>query len=399
MTPGNLCGVPLVVLPPPTSSKVSVHVEDNKEGILAGETSRMTRKMGLLSLATLSDVAKGKTVADCCHRRKLATKFIANFIPSSEEVISILDDDTHQSKGIPRASKQPVLNKVPTGVGPTEPPLVQKGKSPTASETSDYDNLIASFQGKNISSNNLFIPKWNLTNESHLSQQEVAATLSLREPTFFFTAGVRRILHLKSVVVKLRANGRGFQQHIASLESSVESSRRQLELLAGDKMTLEEHYAQVDAKIVDTLQQNEALSIQVESLKRELLDKEKLLLDREAELSCLGNDLDWLVEDGIGVGRIKNMCFAAGEESDGVALSKEVVVGAFDPNAASSTSSHSGEMVDEIKSFISYDYASMMKLGSLDIDGLCQLCADDDHGGVGPNNDAKITRLDGGVGK
>ncbi|CAH1449452.1 unnamed protein product [Lactuca virosa] len=74
-------------------------------------------------------------------------------------------------------------------------------------------------------------------------------------------------------------------------------------------------------------------------------------------------------------------------------------VGTFDPSAASSASSHFGEIVNVIDSFISCDYASLMKLGSLDIDGLCRLCADNDHGGAGPSSDANITCLDGGAGK
>ncbi|CAH1444059.1 unnamed protein product [Lactuca virosa] len=143
------------------------------------------------------------------------------------------------------------------------------------------------------------------------------------QSAFFLTAGAHRILHLKSVAVKLRTNERGLQQH------------------------------------------KEALNIRVESLERELLDKETLQLDREAELSRLGSDLDWL-----DVGRIKNMCFTAGEESSREALRKAVVAGTFDPSAANSTSSYSGELVDAIDSFISFDYASMIKLGSLHIDGL-----------------------------
>ncbi|CAH1421196.1 unnamed protein product [Lactuca virosa] len=128
-------------------------------------------------------------------------------------------------------------------------------------------------------------------------------------------------------------------------------------------MTLEERCSHVDMKLDETLQQNEVLSIRVESLEREMLDKEKLLLDHEAELSRLGNDLDWLVKDGI--------------------------IRIVDK----------GEMVDAIDSFISCDYASMMNLGFVDIGGLRQLCADDENEGVGPSSNAKINGLDGKAGK
>ncbi|CAH1426484.1 unnamed protein product [Lactuca virosa] len=133
------------------------------------------------------------------------------------------------------------------------------------------------------------------TDDQTINFMEFASAQS----TFFLTAGAHRIPHLKSVAVKLYANERGLHQHIASLESSVESSRQQLELLVGEKMSLEEHCAQVDSKLYGTLQQNEDLNIRVESLERDLLDKEKLPLDREAELSRLGSDLVLLVKVGM----------------------------------------------------------------------------------------------------
>ncbi|CAI9298254.1 unnamed protein product [Lactuca saligna] len=165
----------------------------------------------------------------------------------------------------------------------------------------------------------------------------------------------------------------------------MEFSLQQLELLAGKKITFKDICSQVDTKLNYTLQQNGALNIRVESLVRKFLDKEKLLLDREAKLSHLGNDLYWIFKDGIvrivdkiiefpysfhGVGRIKNMSFVASKESGREVLRKAVVVGTFNPNASSSNSSHSGEMVDEIDTFISYNYDSMMKLSSLDINGI-----------------------------
>ncbi|CAH1425546.1 unnamed protein product [Lactuca virosa] len=141
---------------------------------MAGATSRVTRKRGFLSIAALSDATKRKTICDRCRRRKLATNFVATLLPSSEEVICILFYDIHHSEGIKWESKQPIMNKDSIEDGPTGALLVHRGKSPTALETSDYDDLISSFEGKNISSNNLFIPKWNLTDESCLAQQEVS---------------------------------------------------------------------------------------------------------------------------------------------------------------------------------------------------------------------------------
>lgn len=68
----------------------------------------------------------------------------------------------------------------------------------------------------------------------------------------------------------------------------------------------------------------------MELLERELLDKEKMSLDREVEMSRVRSVLNWLVKEGVvrivdkviklptffhGVGRIKHLCFSAREES------------------------------------------------------------------------------------
>ncbi|CAI9263046.1 unnamed protein product [Lactuca saligna] len=95
------------------------------------------------------------------------------------------------------------------------------------------------------------------------------------------------------------------------------------------------------------------------------------------------------------VGRIKHMCYTGGEEYGRESMDKEVSAGKFDPNVTSSTSIHTREMTDVIDSFVTYDYATLMKLGSLDINVLHQLCADDDSGGAGPNDAIKITSLYG----
>lgn len=75
-------------------------MEDKKEGILVGMTSHVTRKRGLLSIAALSDATKGKVVADRGRQHKLATNFIATLRPSSEQVISVPDDERNQSEGV-----------------------------------------------------------------------------------------------------------------------------------------------------------------------------------------------------------------------------------------------------------------------------------------------------------
>lgn len=54
--------------------------------------------------------------------------------------------------------------------------------------------------------------------------------------------------------------------------------------------------------------------------------------------------------------------------------------------------------MDSIDLFFTYDYATLMNLGSLDINGLRQLGAYDDSCRLGTNGFVKITGLDGGTG-
>lgn len=154
-------------------------VEDNKEGILTSYVSRGLSKRGLLSIECPLGAVKGKSIIDRSCRRKLATNFFSILIPSNEEVISILDHDIHLSKGVKGAFKMPIVHKDPSGTILAELPLSNQTKSYVASEMSDYDDLIVGLQAKNPSSNNIFSPKWNLTNESCISSREVAMEIFL----------------------------------------------------------------------------------------------------------------------------------------------------------------------------------------------------------------------------
>lgn len=60
---------------------------------------------------------------------------------------------------------------------------------------------------------------------------------------------------------------------------------------------------------------------------------------------------------------------------------------------------HAGEMVDAIDSFVTYNYTTLMKLGSLYINGLCWIYVDDNSGWLDPSSTPKIIGLDGGMGK
>lgn len=54
-------------------------------------------------------------------------------------------------------------------------------------------------------------------------------------------------------MVKLYSNERGLQQQVASLEAKVKSSYKQLEIVAGEKMTLDVRCWTMKAKVDDAM--------------------------------------------------------------------------------------------------------------------------------------------------
>lgn len=111
----NPSNIPALEPPPSRNLKGSERVEDKKEGFLTSVVCHRLRKRGLLRIECPPGVVEGNSVADCSGWRKLATNFVATLMPSGEEVISIPDDDVHQSEGMEATSKQPNVDKDPSG--------------------------------------------------------------------------------------------------------------------------------------------------------------------------------------------------------------------------------------------------------------------------------------------
>lgn len=186
----------------------------------------------MLSIEFSPGSVKRKSIVDRPRRRKFATNFVATLIPSGGEVISIQDDNTHHSEGVLGVFEQPIVDDNPSKITPMQLPLSNQPKSPTTSDMCDYNNLIACLQGEDPSSSIIFIPIWNLTDESCISNHEVVAEFShhvlpketvvemdaflyehvvefiefaFSHNTLFLTVGSRRLRRLKSMVVKLRS--------------------------------------------------------------------------------------------------------------------------------------------------------------------------------------------------
>ncbi|CAH1422068.1 unnamed protein product [Lactuca virosa] len=143
---------------------------------------------------------------------------------------------------------------------------------------------------------------------------------------------------------------------------------------------------------------------------RDLVDKEKLVVELKGVNARLEEDLGWLLKEGVvrvvdkvielpeflhGRRWIKNNCWCEGEYSSREGIRKEIVVGTFNIGAASSTSSHSRGVTEDIDALISRDYDTLLNLGELDVEGLRKLCVCEASDELGSGGTAKIVGLDG----
>lgn len=148
---------------------------------------------------------------------------------------------------------------------------------------------------------------------------------------------------------------------------------------------LEDVRSTLEAQVESLTQTNEGLMIQNESL-------EFNLVNRERELEALRVDRSWLLQVGLvrvidkiiehpeftgDISRILHVAFVAGEVSRWASLKAQVDAGTYDPSASDSRSSHSSSLDDAILAFATMDFAGLLGIGQLDVDGVKALCAFD----------------------
>ncbi|XP_023729422.1 uncharacterized protein LOC111877116 [Lactuca sativa] len=119
--------------------------------------------------------------------------------------------------------------------------------------------------------------------------------------------------------------------------------------------------------------------IQNESLERDFVDREQ-----ERELEVLKADCSWLLQFTGGIIHICNAAFFVGGDSGRASLKAQVDAGTYDPSANDSRSSHSSALDDALPAFATMDFAGLLGLGHLDVDGVKALCTfEDGDEGVG----------------
>ena len=132
---------------------------------------------------------------------------------------------------------------------------------------------------------------------------------------------------------------------------------------------------------------NEGLMIQVESLERDVVDRDKLVSSLQADVCAARRDLDWLLQ--IGVVRIVDKLIEHPDFTNAISLIRHAAyVAGVESVQKTSSGGESGEagasslsvgpvvsVSDALLSFASMDHAGLLGLGEMGIDGLRELCS------------------------
>ena len=173
---------------------------------------------------------------------------------------------------------------------------------------------------------------------------------------------------------------------VTELSTAVGRLEEENRSLVSGKLVLEDVRSVLEGQVESLTQANEGLMIQNESLDRDLAD-------RERELEVLNADRSWLLQVGFvhvmdkllkhpeftgGISRIRHAAFVVGEESGWANLKAQVDARTYDPSASHSWSSHTSALDDALLSFVTMDFAGLLRLGHLDVDRVRALCAFDE---------------------
>ncbi|KAL7587627.1 hypothetical protein Lser_V15G36969 [Lactuca serriola] len=330
----------------------------------------------------------------------------------------IPDDDVQQSEGINSATEQLVISDFSSIPSPTIPFVPSKlspakGFGPHGPVSVSKDGG----PGDGAFGSTVFVPSWDLRNNSRLSVSANSLEFSRHafppaavedmeamgnpalthnmayaaaQAMFYLVVGSRRIHTLGKVESTHATCGSrvaSLEHRLSKLGDDLRSSEKKCELLASEKNILDEVRAALETKVDSLTQMNEGLMIQVESLERATVDRDKLLSSLQSEVDAARRDLDWLLHIGVvrivekliehldftnAISLIRHVAYMAGVDSIQMTLggsgSGEAVVGALSVGPVVSIN-------DALLSFASMDHASLLGLGEVGIEGLRELCS------------------------
>ncbi|KAI3499674.1 hypothetical protein L1887_35479 [Cichorium endivia] len=144
----------------------------------------------------------------------------------------------------------------------------------------------------------------------------------------------------------------------------------------------------VEEQVEKLNRDNEALMIRLDNVDVELCEKDRLLEEKGVALEAVEKDLKWVVEEGAarivekiflipefmhGINRIRRTSYVAGEEAGRRGLRQELKIGGPDTGEGGSASECAREVDDAMEEFATLDYAGLLSLGELRVDGLKEL--------------------------
>nr|KAJ0186289.1 hypothetical protein LSAT_V11C900462480 [Lactuca sativa] len=202
---------------------------------------------------------------------------------------------------------------------------------------------------------------------------------------------VQRLIDLEHAHFALIASEASLKGKVTDLGPTGHRLDQQNKSLVSEKLVLEDMRSALESQVESLTQANEGLMIQNESLKCDLVD-------RERELEMLRVDRSWLLQVGRvrvmdkliehpeftgGISCIHHTTFVASEELGRVGLKAQVDTRTYDPFANDSRLSHSSTLDDALLDFVTMDFAGLLGLGLLDVDGVKALCVFDEGEDVG----------------
>lgn len=207
---------------------------------------------------------------------------------------------------------------------------------------------------------------------------------------FFLVAGARRIELLGEIEAAHVGCGSRVTElghRVSKLGDYLQCSKQKYQLLFSEKSAMEEVSSALEAKVDSLTQINEGLMIQVESLERDVADRDRLITALQVSANATQRDLDWLLQAGLV--RVVDMLIEHPDFTSVVSLichsafvvraeSVRSTLASVGPeNLVISTPSF-GPVVSVNEAFLSFvnmDNTSLLGLGDLDIQRILELCA------------------------